>query len=117
AGIARHRRTVLTRERALILPVDVLHAEQNVLAIAQRESGDDERDCRGEDDYRPIVGWWIDREKFLEIGARFLRAEIHFPVGGEHRLLHASPASSSAATPGSSLPSRNSSDAPPPVET
>ncbi len=56
-------------------------------------------------------------EKRLQIAARLLWAEIHLPVGGEDGFLHASPLSSSAATPGSSLPSRNSSDAPPPVET
>src|SRR5258708_21116009 len=41
---------------------------------------------------------------------------MHFPVGGEDRSLHYV-RSSRASTPGSALPSRNSSDAPPPVET
>src|SRR5262249_7935671 len=40
--------------------------------------------------------------------------DVHLPVARKHERPHAL---SSAATPGSSLPSRNSSDAPPPVET
>src|ERR1700709_2577679 len=47
---------------------------------------------------------------------RLRRPEIHLPIGREDRTLHQC-LSSSAATPGRTLPSRNSSDAPPPVET
>src|SRR5216684_7463121 len=50
----------------------------------------------------------------LQVGSSVIRPEVHLPVGGEQQPPHAS---SSAATPGSGLPSRNSSDAPPPVET
>src|SRR6185437_7216012 len=51
--------------------------------------------------------------------ARIGRPVVHLPVGGEHRATQhsAQRLSSSAATPGSTLPSRNSSDAPPPVDT
>src|SRR6266853_4947573 len=50
----------------------------------------------------------------LQVGSSIIRPEVHLPVGGEQQPPHAS---SSAITPGSGLPSRNSSDAPPPVET
>src|SRR5260370_8320639 len=50
----------------------------------------------------------------LQVGSSIIRPEVHLPVGGEQQPPHAS---SSAATPGCGLPSRNSSDAPPPVET
>src|SRR5260370_41843579 len=50
----------------------------------------------------------------LQVGSSIIRPEVHLPVGGEQQPPHAS---SSAATPGSGLPSRNSGDAPPPVET
>src|SRR5205807_2277383 len=50
----------------------------------------------------------------LQVGSRVIRAEVHLPVGGEQQPPHAS---SRAATPGRGFPSRNSSDAPPPVET
>src|SRR3989454_7445598 len=50
----------------------------------------------------------------LQVGSSVIRPEVRLPVGGEQQPPHAS---SSAATPGSGLPSRNSSEAPPPVET
>src|SRR2546427_10018803 len=53
-------------------------------------------------------------EKRREVVAGFGGAEIHLPIGGKQQRSHAS---SNAATPGNSFPSRNSSDAPPPVET
>src|SRR2546422_10964486 len=50
----------------------------------------------------------------LQVGSSVIRPEVRLPVGGEQQPPHAP---SSAMTPGSGLPSRNSSEAPPPVET
>src|SRR5205823_8117896 len=56
----------------------------------------------------------VPKERFHEPLGLGLR-HVHLPIGGDNFLAHHS-LSVSAATPGSSLPSSNSSDAPPPVE-
>src|SRR5690606_24174975 len=61
------------------------------------------------------------RREVAEELRRLVRRLVHLPVAGEHgpadAVAHAAPASSRAATPGSTRPSRNSRDAPPPVDT
>src|SRR5207253_8148377 len=57
------------------------------------------------------------REEGAHERAGIGRPVVHLPVRGEDRLEHQPALVSRAATPGSTLPSRNSSDAPPPVET
>src|SRR2546426_5640554 len=71
-------------------------------------------DRRGEKPYVAAVVGLIRGEKRPEVGPRFVGAQVHLPIRGEQQRSHAS---SRAATPGSTFPSRNSSDAPPPVDT
>src|SRR3989449_10419551 len=63
---------------------------------------------------RALVRNLARRKKSVKVLAGLERTHIHLPVRGEDEGSHPS---SSAATPGNSFPSRNSSDAPPPVET
>src|SRR5258706_440181 len=101
-------------EGALGFPVDVLRSRQDVSM-----AGDTLRDClerngRREEPDRSFVGDLTGRKERAQVLAGLYRAHVHLPVAREDERPHAS---SSAATPGSSFPSRNSSEAPPPVET
>src|SRR5437016_4223983 len=73
-----------------------------------------ERHRRGEEPYGAVLVAPVAGPERLQVGPGLDRPDMHLPVGGKEEPSHAS---SSAATPGSGLPSRNSSDAPPPVET
>ena len=116
AGAARQRDGRRAGERALGLPVDVLRAGQQMLVPAQPRRCGLQRNGRREERHGAPRPRPIDREKALEERARLARREVHLPVGGEEERARRH-ASSSAATPGSGFPSRNSSEAPPPVET
>src|SRR5437867_3511596 len=95
--------------------MDVLGADQQVGALARRLRGRLQRHGGWEEPYLALLARVVARAERLEVGARLVGPEVHLPVGGEPE--GAAHASSSAATPGRGLPSRNSSDAPPPVET
>src|SRR5687767_9409868 len=97
----------------------VLRAYGDVLA-PRRGLGCGRDGHRGwEEPQPPSRGGRGDLEEAGQEVARGRRPEMHLPVRGvdEGTCRHWAQASSSAATPGSSLPSRNSSDAPPPVDT
>src|SRR5688572_28821143 len=115
-----HPRRDLAGEGAFLLPVQVLRAERHrevlvlddVLDGAQRGGG------RTDDDLDAVVVLLAklvadrpDERNSLEVG------HVHLPVARDDRLAvaHARAAFASAAMPGSSRPSRNSNDAPPPV--
>src|SRR2546422_8450263 len=95
-------------------PVDVLHAGEKISSIPESHRDGFKGDRRREEPGLPIRLWCVRLEKRREITARLGGPKIHLPIGGEQQRPHAS---SSAATPGSSFPSKNSSDAPPPVDT
>src|SRR3989454_9610320 len=101
-------------EGALRFPVDVLHAHQQVFALSHGVGRRFERHRRREEPHGTVLVAPVAGAERLEVGPGLGRPEMHLPVGGKEEPPHAS---SSAATPGSGLPSRNSSDAPPPVET
>src|SRR5687768_2347147 len=102
-------------ERPLRPPMDVLRADRDIAAVrADRGRHLHARGGREEPELPPVGGRDAGDES-LEKRAGRSRPVMHFPVCGEDAAPHQ--ASSSAATPGSGLPSRNSSDAPPPVET
>src|SRR5207237_9194975 len=73
---------------------------------------------REEQDAAILPALVVREERAHEL-TRVARAVVHLPVGREERPLehHFPLRASSASTPGSGLPSRNSSEAPPPVET
>src|SRR2546422_182159 len=73
-----------------------------------------ERDRRREEPDGAVLMAPVAGPDRLQVGPGLGRPDMHLPVGGKEEPPHAS---SSAATPGSGLPSRNSSEAPPPVET
>src|SRR5207247_7406798 len=101
-------------EYDLCFPLDVLGT---VMYVPM--PGDPLRDCFERDGGRKkphstLVGDFAGREKCAEVLPGLGWPDVHLPVRGEDERSHLS---SSAATPGNSFPSRNSSDAPPPVET
>ncbi len=111
----------LAGERALVFPVHVLRPEPQVRTRpgcvacgSQRQSG------RKKMTVRPVWRWDVRGERRDERRAS-TGPQIHLPVRRQHgprpRRSRRHGASSSAATPGRFFPSRNSSDAPPPVDT
>src|SRR2546423_5421560 len=114
AGLEGERGGDRPRESALGLPVDVLCAHEQIAALAHRQSGGLDRYGGRKEPHVAIVAPVAAGAKGLHVAAGVVRAEVHLPIGGEQQPPHAS---SRAATPGSGFPSRNSSDAPPPVDT
>src|SRR5205085_10173455 len=82
--------------------------------LAHRQRGGLDRYGGRKEPHIAIVAPVAAGAKGLHVAAGVVRAEVHLPIGGEQQPPHAS---SRAATPGRGFPSRNSSDAPPPVDT
>src|SRR5579859_6420453 len=101
-------------EGALRLPVDVLRADPDVGPALQRMGDRFERRSGRKEPDLTSGDWRRFGEKGRAVGSGISRPEVHFPVCREEQSSHAS---SRATTPGRGFPSRNSSDAPPPVET
>ena len=114
--VAQHRRRDLAGERPLGLPVQVLRGEQHAAARAGTRPPARAREGRRDQD---LAAGDVARRRSIH-GARAARASapraVHLPVAGEQRDAVRSCVRSSAASPGSVPPSRNSSEAPPPVE-
>src|SRR5437870_8495231 len=106
----------LARKRPVLLPIHVLRADFYVLCITERLGHF--RNCRKRrNDYNFDIRdfAYVPKQQRLHKSRRFSLRHVHLPVGGHYFLTHQF-LSVSAATPGSSLPSSNSSEAPPPVE-
>src|SRR5256712_4716104 len=103
-----------SRERAFGLPMDVLRADHDVPMARNTLRNRFDRNGRRKKPRGALVRTLARRKKSVKVLAGLERTHIHLPVRGEDEGSHPS---SSAATPGNSFPSRNSSDAPPPVET
>src|SRR5437899_4123070 len=124
AGLAQHGDRDLAGVGAFGLPVDVLARETDVGAGARRPDRLEGGEGRCDHDLAPAHAAHALGERACQRDRLAARA-VHLPVAGdERRAAHrgtsacsAGAASSSAASPGSRRPSRNSSDAPPPVET
>src|SRR5437763_154007 len=101
-------------EGAFGLPVDVLRSHQNVAVTGDGLRYRFDRQRGREEPDRAFVRHFPGRKECAQVLARFAGTHVHLPVARKDEWSHAS---SSAATPGSSFPSRNSSDAPPPVDT
>src|SRR5207302_8938593 len=114
SSLERERGGNRTGERAFRLPVDVLDTHQEVAALARRLGGGFDRDRGREEPHLAVLPAVVAGPERLQIGSGFIRPDVHFPISGEQQSPHAS---SRSATPGSGFPSRNSSAAPPPVET
>src|SRR5467141_403942 len=114
AGLSGKRTGDRAGERPLRLPVDVLSTDDDVPMAGDPLSDRLDRHRRRKEPHRPLMGDLASGKEGADVLAGFDGAHIHFPIAREDQGPHAS---SSAATPGSSLPSKNSSDAPPPVET
>src|ERR1043166_1467927 len=108
---SRHR----PGDPSLDLPVNALGADLRVIETLERRSRGLETHRRGEEPGVAIGSRGESPAEFRSVAARLAGADLHFPVRGEEQPAHQ--ASSSAATPGSTRPSRNSNAAPPPVET
>jgi len=126
AQFAQHERADLAGERSVVRRMHVLRAETESRISEQRVHGSERGKGRCDD------GLDVVRQAFLEQLAdqlpRLCDGLVHLPVahdqgtartrtGAHARTPWRSAARSRAATPGSVLPSRNSSVAPPPVET
>src|SRR3989442_953756 len=101
-------------EGALRSPGVVRGARQQVFALSHGLGRRLERHRRREEPHGAVVVTPVAGSERLQVGPSLGRPEVHLPVGGKEQPPHAS---SSAATPGRGLPSRNSRDAPPPLET
>src|SRR5688500_17856857 len=117
AGIAGNRRGQLAGERTFRFPMNVLDAEQNVRPVAERVRRRRQRQRRREERDGSVGASRVMHEEVPHERLRVRWTVIHLPVRGEHRLTDHERRSSSASTPGSGLPSRNSSEAPPPAAT
>src|SRR2546426_9377692 len=124
AGLAQHGDRDLAGVGAFGLPVDVLARETDVGAGDRGPGRLEGGEGRGEHDLAPAHAAHALGERACQRDRLAARA-VHLPVAGdERRAAHrgtsacsAGAPSSSATSPGSRRPSRNSSDAPPPVET
>src|SRR6266513_5591677 len=93
----------------------VLRADLDVLRFAERfRYLYDRREGRNDHDFDIGDIAQIKKQR-LDKPRRLRLSHVHLPVGSDDLLAHYF-LSVSAATPGSSLPSSNSSEAPPPVE-
>src|SRR2546422_730562 len=101
-------------EAPLGFQVNVRGPRQQVFALSHGLGRRLERHRRREEPHGAVVVTPVAGPERLQVGPSLGRPEVHLPVGGKEQPPHAS---SSAATPGRGLPSRNSRDAPPPVET
>src|SRR5205823_8680454 len=106
----------LACKRPILFPIHVLRTDLDVLCIPKRFGHF--CNCRKRrNDYHFNIGdfAYVPKQQRLHKSRRFSLRHVHLPVGGHYFLTHQF-LSVSAATPGSSLPSSNSSEAPPPVE-
>src|SRR5262245_3193152 len=123
--LRQHRRAHLARERALVLPVDVLGTEQDrdAIRLEHRLHGAKRGERRAHHDLAFLVVTVLEpvRELLDDLDRVQMRV-VHLPVAGHdrpplvarHQLLFPS---RSARSPGRSRCSMNSRDAPPPVLT
>src|SRR2546421_4822540 len=102
------------RESAFRLPMNVLRAGAQIGALPHGRRHRFDRDRRRKEPHLAIGLCGVRTQEGGEERTGFRGPDVHLPVGGEEQRSHAS---SKAATPGNSFPSRNSSEAPPPVET
>src|SRR5882672_3416116 len=114
AGLRDKWRRDGSRKCALRLPIDVLRSRHDVPVARDILRHGLEGHGGREKPHGPLVGDFAGRKERPQVLPRFGGAHMHLPVRRKDQGPHAS---SSAATPGNSFPSRNSSDAPPPVET
>src|SRR2546425_1129073 len=114
AGLLGQRRRCRAGEGALRFPVNVLRAGLDVAMTGYSLCDRLDRNGRREKPHRPLVRDLTGRKECPQVLASFDGPDVHLPVAREDQRSHTS---SNAATPGNSFPSRNSSDAPPPVET
>src|SRR5882762_2066209 len=114
AGLFGQRRRGCSGEGALRFPVNVLRAGLDVPMTGYSLCDRLDRNSRREKPHRSLVRDLTRRKECPQVLAGFDGPDVHLPIAREDQRSHAS---SNAATPGNSFPSRNSSDAPPPVET
>src|SRR5690606_30707663 len=119
AELGQHRAGDLTGVRPGVVRRDVLGAvlQQQLVPVHQRLHAADVGE-RGQHRHLDLVEVLLRQREgdLLHQGDRLQVVEVHLPVAGDQRLPGHQPSPSSTATPGSCLPSRNSSEAPPPVE-
>src|SRR6185312_10977 len=119
-GTRKHRARDLAGEGPLGLPMQVLTGNRDVAAARRFHRRRQTGKRRRHHDSAAVGRGRQTLFQGLEEGGGLGRRLMHLPVGDHHRgaqRVHAEGASVSAATPGSVSPARNSSDAPPPVET
>src|SRR5579871_4989632 len=128
-----HRSRNFTRESTFFLPVNFLCADCDVRVFCRFQCGLQINERRTNDDLVAVV--MVDqRKKIAKELASLVGSLVHLPVGSDqlfagHQILFRNflaqrakgtrsnhRLSVRASTPGSFLPSRNSSEAPPPVE-
>src|SRR5258708_30155563 len=110
----QHRCGNFSGERAFFFPEHILRAHADGAAADGFRHGGEADKGRAEDDLIACV--LPDHgKKRRDKGAGLLRRLVHLPVGGDQFFSHAY-LSASASTPGRFLPSRNSTEAPPPGE-
>src|SRR5690606_15738385 len=117
AGFADHRPAHLAGERARRLPVQVLRGHADV-RVARRLGRRVHRGERRRDDDLDVLDVPDEAAELLDEHDGLVDRLVHLPVAGDEGMPHGWRCylSVSAATPGSTRPPRNSSDAPPPVE-
>src|SRR5437773_11789432 len=122
-GLAQHRDRDLARVGSLRLPVAVLGGELDARPVDRLRHRVEGREGGCHHHLPPARPRDVLGERARERHRLAARA-VHLPVAGDQRCaahgafsIGSVASSSSARSPGSSRPSRNSSDAPPPVDT
>src|SRR5207244_1234708 len=113
----QHAGRDLAREGALRLGTQVLRANQDLRLAQTRRHGRQRRVWRADDALDAVEQLQRGQHRVDQRQA-FGDGVVHLPVAGDDRFAATHQQSCfRAATPGSTLPSMNSSEAPPPVET
>src|SRR5262249_51377703 len=91
---------------------------QSAVGTAQGRADSAQCRKRGDNSHVAMRDVFDQRNQGLYGGHRFSHRLIHFPISGNQWSTHHKPHDLfvKASTPGSDLPARNSSEAPPPVE-
>src|SRR5262249_4617250 len=116
SDVAQHFHGDLAGKRALLFPEDILSRNGYPRPVCFFDSGSQGCKRRSHDDFA-MLNILNFRNQSVKERARLGERLKHFPITGNDRTSHYAPLLVSTSTPGSFCPDKNSSAAPPPVDT